>query len=530
LGAGPAGLYAAILLAISDPSHQILVCERNPAGATYGFGVVLSDRTLTAFRDADPQTYSEITAHQTTWEAIETYVRGECVRCEGHYYLGIARKRLLDILQARALALGVDLRYEADLQDLSPFAGCDLIVGADGVNSLMRRQHADAFGTRLEAGSARYIWLGTDWTPSAFTFIFHETEYGLFQAHIYPYAPGASTCIVMCADGTWRQAGLDHATEAESLRFCRDLLAPYLGGGASFQSNRSLWSTFTTVTNQRWSHGNMVLLGDATHTAHWSIGSGTKLAMESAIVLAGALHAEPEIPAALRMYETIRRPAVEKLQQAGRISQAACETADRLRHLTPEAFTFGLLTRSGRLTYQRLRERDSTFADRLAHAGSPLELRGLRLPNRVVTEGPEDRGQGLSLIRPGNPRPARGLVGLLVRDAAEAMAAGQVDGTDLLLLETATPSEVEAVRAVWPGPLGVLLPDATPARARSLADRGCDLVALNSPPQTAERIKHEAGVATLFMGAAWSLDEISTLVAGARADLCLLAAEDPYGR
>lgn len=415
LGGGPAGLYAAVLLKNANPAHEITVIERNPAGATFGFGVVLSDRTLTAFREADARSYDEITAHQATWEAIETIHRGVRVRCGGHYYLGIGRKRLLEILQRRAGELGVKMQFQTEVTSHSVFDGCDLIIAADGVNSLTRRTYADALGATAEWSQSKYIWLGVEYIPTAFTFIFHETEHGLFQAHMYPYDERTSTCIVQCRDSTWRRAGLDKLDEAGSVQFCQELLAPYLGN-ARFLSNRSLWSTFQTVRARKWSHGNLVLLGDAIHTAHWSIGCGTKLAMEDAIALVKNLQEFDDIPTALARYELERKPVVERFQQAGRVSELYCENAERFMHLEPIQFAFQLMIRSRRLDYENLKQRDPEFiaavdrwfADRAAaEAGtagagalppcqSPVRIGDLVLQNRIVHAPPSgpDTGGG----------------------------------------------------------------------------------------------------------------------------------------
>ncbi len=473
LGGGPAGLYAAILLRLSGPGHEVTVVERNPAGATFGFGVVLSDRTLGAFGQADPISHAAITAHQVTWDALETVHRGRRIRCGGHHYLGIGRKRLLDILQKRCEELGVRLRFETELPDAGALTGCDLVIAADGVNSSSRGLQ---FGPRVERSRSRYIWLGAEHTPDAFTFLFHETEHGLFQAHLYPYDREMSTCIVQCREETWERAGLERLSEEESVAYCRELLRPYLGD-VRFHSNRSLWSRFLTVQTDRWSHGNLVLIGDSAHSAHWSIGSGTKLAMEDAIALVGALDRHPDIPDALAAYEAERRPAVEQVQRAGRISEQACENIDRVLHLPPPLFAFHLMTRSERVDYARLRRLDPGFIEQVdACFGGRQPAHG-----HVVT------AEDLLLVRPvGDP--------MLAYDGA---------------------------RSIWPAtkPVALALPEIDPGLAGALRDRGCSLIWVDDP-RLSERIRLEAGVATVVP--ARDLDHANTLIAGARADLCFL--------
>ncbi|HLJ80859.1 MAG TPA: FAD-dependent monooxygenase, partial [Ktedonobacterales bacterium] len=346
LGGGPAGLYCALLLKKANPAHDITVIERNAPDATYGWGVVFSDRTLASFREADHKTYTAITDRFVTWDAIDTYVGGELVRCGGHVFAGLARKQLLAILQRRCRELGVSLRFNTDVTDISsllpqgiapPLANPspaaplsahgeelgvrfpDLLIAADGVNSLVRAAYADIFKLSLVPGNARYIWLGTNKVLDAFTFIFRENEHGFFQVHAYPFDGTTSTFIVECAEDVWRRAGLDGASEAESIAYCERLFTEELRG-ARLLPNNSKWISFVTVKNATWRHGNVVLLGDSAHTAHFSIGSGTKLAMEDAIALANAIEQHPGLGAALREYEAERRPIVETLQEAARES------------------------------------------------------------------------------------------------------------------------------------------------------------------------------------------------------------------
>jgi anthraniloyl-CoA monooxygenase len=360
LGGGPAGLYAALLLKKNHPDWEIAVAERNPAGATYGWGVVFSDQTLTAFREADYKSYAEITESFVLWDAIDVHTGGQLIRCGGHVFAGLARRRLLSILQQRCAELGVGLRFQLEVDDLEQLREADLLIAADGVNSKIRARYADAFKPSLAEGGARYIWFGTDRLFDAFTFIFRANEHGLFQVHAYPFDGTTATFIVECSEEAWRRAGLHQADEVASLAYCEDLFADHLRG-RRLMSNNSRWLHFVTLKNARWSHGNVVLLGDAAHTAHFSIGSGTKLAMEDSIALAQAFERHAAIPAALKEYEQARKPRVEALQQAAAESQRYFEHTSRYQHFEPLQLAFHLLTRSGRITYDNLKQRDPYF-------------------------------------------------------------------------------------------------------------------------------------------------------------------------
>lgn len=405
LGAGPAGLYSGLLIKKAHPEYEITLFERNPAGVTYGWGVVFSDRTLASFQRADAKTYEQITSRFVIWDAIDVYYRGEMIRCGGHVIASIARKELLGILQARCQELGVELRFEHEVANLADLGAYDLLIAADGINSLARRTYAGQFAPSVTTGKARYIWLGAHKVLDAFTFLFHENEHGLFQVHAYPFSGNTSTFIVECDEASWLRAGLDRADEARSLAYCQQLLAPYLQG-ATLLSNNSKWVSFPTLKTRHWRHQNIVLLGDAAHTAHFSIGSGTKLAMEDAIALAGALEQYPDLDSALNAYELERKPVVEVFQKAARESQFYFETLKRYLNLAPMQFAFQLLTRSGRISYDDLRLRDTRFGDAIDRwfAGSsqapgstqgkplfappplftPLKLREVTLANRVV--------------------------------------------------------------------------------------------------------------------------------------------------
>lgn len=359
LGGGPAGLYTSILLKKSFPDATVDVFERNKADDTFGWGVVFSDETLGHFESADPETYAEIRRAFVNWTDIETFIGGEWTRSTGHGFCGMSRKRLLEIFQRRARGLGVGLHFERDVTDVASLPPSDLVVAADGIQSAIRTKHADWFGASIDWRKAKFTWLGTTKPLKAFTFVFLETEWGVFQVHAYPFEANLSTWIVECHEDTWRRAGLEHATESDTVAFCEKLFEPFLDGHRLL-SNRSIWRTFPTVRCERWVHGNTVLLGDAAHTAHFSIGSGTKLAMEDAIVLVDACRAQgtANIPAMLAAYERGRRIDVLKLQRAAQTSLEWFENTERHVRQTPIEFTFNLMTRSKRITYANLARRD----------------------------------------------------------------------------------------------------------------------------------------------------------------------------
>ncbi len=317
IGGGPASLYFSVLLKKERPDADITVYERDPENVTWGFGVVFSDATMAGFGDADEELFLEISRHFTHWDDIDVHFKGEVLRSTGHGFAGLARLKLLQILAARARELGVTIHYDTRVSDISQFADCDLIVAGDGVNSVVRERFKDHFQPKVEVRPNKFIWLGAEKTFGAFTFYFKKAQHGLWRAHCYQYeegehADGNATVIVECTEETWGKAGLDGADEAKSVTFCQNLLAEELDG-AQLVSNNSTWRSFPRLSNARWSHGNIVLLGDALHTAHFSIGSGTKLAMEDAIALVAELAAQDSIPAAMTAFEVKRRPEVESL-------------------------------------------------------------------------------------------------------------------------------------------------------------------------------------------------------------------------
>ena len=398
VGGGPAGLYFSLLLKKAKPDADVTVFERNPAGATYGWGVVFSDRSLTSFREADLKTYTQITDDFIIWDAIDVRYRDQVVRCGGQVFSGIERRTLLKILSDRCVELGVDIEYEHEVTGVPD--GYDLVVAADGVRSLLREAHKDVFGPRFVEGSSRYIWFGTNRVFDSFTFAFRDNEHGHFQAHAYPFGGTMSTFIVECDETTWHNAGLDRADEATSIAFCETLFAGDLRG-QSLISNNSKWINFVTLKNKTWRKDNLVLVGDAAHTAHFSIGSGTKLAMEDSIALVNALDTKPDVASALVEYELERKPRVERFQEAARQSQDYFENTGIYRDMDPMQFAFNLLSRSGRIDYDDLRVRDEHFVGAVDRwfigretgaaappSFAPLKLRDLEISNRVAIAAP----------------------------------------------------------------------------------------------------------------------------------------------
>ncbi|HKB94422.1 MAG TPA: FAD-dependent monooxygenase, partial [Gaiellaceae bacterium] len=367
VGGGPGGLYFGILMKQAFPEVAIVVHERNRPEDTFGFGVVFSEETLSFLDDADPESAAEIRGRFRWWRDIETSYRGTRVVSTGHGFAALSRTVLLAILQRRARALGCELRFEDEVADVDALAaGADLLVGCDGVNSLVRDRFAESFAPRVELGACRFSWLGTTLPLEAFSFFFAETRSGLFQAHAYPFDERRSTFIVEAHEETWRDAGLDEADEERTVAACESIFAEHLGGHRLL-ANRSIWRRFPTVTCGSWRHGQVVLLGDAAHTAHFSIGSGTKLAMEDAIALVAALRevGTADVPRALAAYEGARRLDVAKLQRAARTSESWFEHSRRYLGQHPLAFSFNLMTRSKRITYDNLAARDPELVARV---------------------------------------------------------------------------------------------------------------------------------------------------------------------
>jgi anthraniloyl-CoA monooxygenase len=407
VGAGPAGLYLAILLKCHDPRHRVTVYERNRVEDTFGFGVVFSDETLENVGEADPETNQAMGASAARWEDIEIHYRGTVMRSTGHRFSGVERKTLLELLAGRAQSLGVELHWQTEILALSDcgLPTADLIVAADGAASLIRDRLSDQFQPHLDWRRNRFVWLGSTRPFPAFTFYFKPSPVGLWRTHAYQYAPGRSTFIVEAREETWKASGLDENDEQATVGYLEQLFRDELQGHR-LVANRSIWRRFPTVRNARWHSGRVVLLGDAAHTAHFSVGSGTKLAMEDAIALATALKVEQSIPAALASYEAGRRPQVESLQRAAQASLEWFESTERYHDTEPLQFAFNLLTRSLRITHENLRLRDPAlvgqvdrwFAEQAGRQSgrsvtldpcppplfTPYRLRELVLSNRIV--------------------------------------------------------------------------------------------------------------------------------------------------
>jgi len=424
IGGGPGGLYFAILMKKADPRLQIRIVERNRPEDTFGFGVVFSDATMAGIAEADSEAYRQIAQHLVHWDDIEVNYGGQRITSTGHGFSGMSRHTLLAVLQQQACAAGVEVLFETEVSSLDPFLDADLIVACDGANSTVRRLLDGQVSVAMDVRPNRFVWLGTSRPFPAFTFYFKHTAHGLWRVHAYQYGPTRSTFIVECREATWRAAGMDEASEAETAAFLEQLFEQELEGHRLI-TNRSIWRQFPTIRVEPWCNGNVVLLGDAAHTAHFSVGSGTRMAMEDAVALRDALVESDVLPrsgihrsgesdamrAALRTYEERRRPQVESLQRAAQASLQWFEDTERYLSLHPIQFTFSLLTRSLRITHEDLRARDPQFLARVddwveaesrrqlgERAGpalrprpttpppifTPFRLRDLVLANRIV--------------------------------------------------------------------------------------------------------------------------------------------------
>ncbi|GLB69142.1 bifunctional salicylyl-CoA 5-hydroxylase/oxidoreductase [Arthrobacter mangrovi] len=407
IGGGPGGLYFGALMKQLDPAHEVTVWERNAASDTFGFGVVFSDETLGGIGNADAVVADYMSRRFARWSDIDIHFKNETITVGGQGFAAMSRKELLELLQRRCTELGVDLRFSTMAPPVEELeAGYDLVLAADGVNSQIRAKYADSFGPDLDPRPNKYMWLGTDQVFEAFKFFVKETEFGVMQIHGYPYSDAGSTFIVEMHEDVWRAAGFDETADTvfppgvsdeKAIAKIREIFAEELDG-SEVLANNSKWLNFTTVRNRNWRHGNVVLLGDAAHTAHFSIGSGTKLAMEDALALAACLHEQQDLESALAAYELERRPVVESTQRAAQASLEWFERIGQYKDQHPTQFAFNLLTRSRRITQDNLRLRDPEFAElvdrhfaesqglqQVAPAMfQPYTIGGLELKNRII--------------------------------------------------------------------------------------------------------------------------------------------------
>ena len=412
IGGGPGGLYFAALAKQLGPGHEITVWERNAHDDTFGFGVVFSDETLGGIEHADPAIHRQMQRDFARWDDIDVHFKDEVITSGGHGFAAMSRKRLLELLQARCADLGVDVRFLTSAPDVASLKEeYDLVVAADGLNSVVRTKYADTFAPTMDVRDCKYMWLGTDKVFDAFKFYIRETPYGVMQIHGYPFDASGSTFIIEMNSAVWREAGFEKfaadatapgESDERSIELVRELFSDVLGDHEVL-ANNSKWINFTTIRNDTWRHENVVLLGDAAHTAHFSIGSGTKLAMEDALALAACIHEEPDLDSALAAYETERKPVVASTQRAAQASLEWFEDLAQYTHQEPLQFGFNIMTRSRRVTYDNLRLRDPEFIDRVdawfadherrnGHAPGdvrppmfqPFRLGDLELQNRIV--------------------------------------------------------------------------------------------------------------------------------------------------
>nr|WP_294846914.1 bifunctional salicylyl-CoA 5-hydroxylase/oxidoreductase [uncultured Sphingomonas sp.] len=406
IGGGPAGLYFAISMKLRSPSHEVALFERNAEGVTFGWGVVFSDQTVENLMTNDPVSGRIISDEFAHWDDIDVHIHGQTVTSGGHGFIGIGRKRLLEILVARARELGVELHFGVECSpNLADWADYDLVIAADGINSQFRDRYADHFGVDVQERANRFIWLGTPRTFDAFTFAFEKIEEGWIWAHAYRFANDCSTFIVECSEDTWRRVGFDRMDQAGTIARCEDIFARYLDGEPLLSNSAHLrgsaaWLKFRRIICQRWDYDKIILLGDAAHTAHFSIGSGTKLALEDAIKLAEVLN-RPGLDraAALAEYQAERNLEVLKLQNSARNSTEWFETIDRYLDFEPWQFAYSLMTRSQRISHENLRLRDKEWlgetearfwkratgeAKQAPPMFAPFKLREMPVANRIV--------------------------------------------------------------------------------------------------------------------------------------------------
>ena len=361
VGGGPSGLYFAILMKKRDPSRSITVIERDGPNDTFGWGIVFSDQTFSYLKDNDEESFAAITNRCQTWDNVDIVHKDQKITIRGNRFSGISRLDFLNILHNRCRDLGVEMRFRTNITDIKEVEGADLIIAADGANSLVRRAYSDYFQPTVDVRNNRYIWLGTHQLFHGLTLTFRENEAGVFIAHSYKFNETTSTFIVECDESTWINAGFDTKTDEETCAYLAGVFKSDLGGHALLSNNFVRWLNFPLVKNRQWHHKNVALLGDALHTAHFSIGSGTKLALEDSIALAKCFEASPDVEPALAEFQRVRKPIIDEYQEAAFSSLLLFENAKDEIDLDPLPFAYKLMTRSKKIDYEKLKRRDPQF-------------------------------------------------------------------------------------------------------------------------------------------------------------------------
>ncbi len=549
IGGGPAGLYLGILLKLRDPRHRVSIYERNRPADTFGFGVVFSLATLGHLETADPASYAELSRHFARWDDIEIHVGGQVLRSTGHGFCGLERKQLLRILAARAVELGVELHFDrevASLEDAAALGDADVIVAADGVGSGVREALAAALGPHVDVRPNKFVWLGTTVPYQAFTFLFKETRFGLFRVHAYPFSAQKSTFIVECRPDTWARAGFDRGDEEHTVAVLEELFAEELGGHRLIR-NRSIWRNFPTVRCRSWHAGKVVIVGDAAHTAHFSIGSGTKLAMEDSIELAAALGdvsagvGEVSISSALERYERKRKPEVESLQAAAEASLDWFEGTERVMGMAPAQLAYHLMTRSLRVSHKSMRKRDPELAAQVeamlgeegeAPRKTAVTFCGRRVARREVIEVEMAQGKAALVTASssgsgtGSGTAWGGVIGVVAR-AIDELAALRASvpaeiAVGLSVRDEVRRRQVIAAELAEARAAGLPLDFAVVRPATELVGERLAAVPL------ADRIRNELGLAVVVeLEAATRGEDVDAVIAAGRADLALLPAESP---